>query len=226
MAEQPLFVLRDVSLCRGGNTLLDRVSMEVPAGSCTALVGKSGSGKSTLLRLLTRLADPDSGEVWFRGSALPEWDVLDLRKRVQLVGQSPVLLTDTVTEEVQVGVGSLHQDRVLSLLARVGLDQRIAHRSTSGLSGGEAQRLCLARALVLAPDVLLLDEPAAALDRESANAIEEAVRAFVRHELTVLLVTHDAGQVRRLAERATVLEAGAVTERGAPAELTYLASEA
>ncbi|SNR68928.1 phosphate ABC transporter ATP-binding protein, PhoT family [Haloechinothrix alba] len=222
VAEEHAFAIDEVVLRRGDTTVLDRVSLRVPVGRCTALVGRSGSGKSTLLRVLTRLAEPDSGAVYYRGVPVAEWDVLELRRRVQLVAQNPVLLAGTAAEEVAVGAGALGEERIAELLGRVGLDAGLAGRETAALSGGEAQRLALARSLALEPDVLLLDEPTAALDSESATAIENAVRSLVRNNVTVLLVSHATEQVRRIADHAAVLVAGRVADSGPPGELTYL----
>src|SRR4051794_33685361 len=99
----PAFTLEHVTVRRGGAVLLDAVTCQIPSGACTALVGPSGAGKSTLLRLLTRLEDPPAGTVRFRGEPLPALDVLALRRRATLVGQQPVLLTDTVVDDLRVG---------------------------------------------------------------------------------------------------------------------------
>ncbi|MDV6011265.1 ATP-binding cassette domain-containing protein [Haloechinothrix sp. LS1_15] len=222
MAEESAFAIEGVLLRLGGRAVLDRVSLDVAARRCTALVGRSGSGKSTLLRVLTRLAEPEAGSVRYRGVPLPEWDVLDLRRRVQLVTQHPVLLADTVAEEIAAGTGPLPEERVAGLVTGVGLDAGMASRRTAGLSSGEAQRVCLARALAMEPDTLLLDEPTAALDSHSAAAIERAVEAQLRSGVTVLLVSHAVEQVLRLADHAAVLEGGCVTASGPPTELHYL----
>jgi putative ABC transport system ATP-binding protein len=125
------------------------VTCQIRPGVCTALVGPSGSGKSTLLRLLNRLDDPSSGTVHFRGQPRGTYDVLELRRRVGLVGQQPVLVTDRVLSELQVGRPDLGNGQAADLLDRVGLPRQMLPRTTGGLSGGEAQRVCLARALAV-----------------------------------------------------------------------------
>lgn len=217
-----LIELSRVSVRRGRRVVLDGVSMSVRAGACTGLIGRSGAGKSTLLRLLTRLEEPDEGVVRLGGAPLPTVPVLALRRWVQLVSQRPVLLTDRVAAELRVGRPDLSDCAVAALLARVGLPGSVADRGTDGLSGGEAQRLCLARALALNPEVLLLDEPTAALDGASAEAIDELVLDEVRHGHTVVLVSHDTTRVRRLADTVVVLEGGHVRDTGPPEQVADL----
>ena len=141
------FELREVSVERGGNLIIDRVTATIAPGRCTALVGPSGAGKSTLLRLFNRLDDPSGGTVLLDGAPLPTLDVLALRRRVGLVGQRPVLVTASVPEELRVGAPALTDEEALGLLKRVGLGEEFYGRPTDGLSGGEGQRVCLARTL-------------------------------------------------------------------------------
>ncbi|MEU5845341.1 ABC transporter ATP-binding protein [Saccharopolyspora shandongensis] len=211
-----MFEIRAVTLRREGTPLLSAVNAHIPAAACTAIVGRSGAGKSTLLRLLTRLDDPDSGAITFHGGPLAECDVLDLRRRVQLVSQQPVLLADSVADEVRVASPRLDEAGVADLLSRVGLPDSFIRRSTAGLSGGEKQRVCLARSLALEPEVLLLDEPTAALDAASAHAIEETVRQQVQLGGAVVLVSHNTDQVRRVADLVVVLDHGRVVASGPP----------
>ena len=166
-------------------------SARIPSDGLTAMVGPSGAGKTTLLRLLNRLDDPDEGTVLFDGSDVRSYDVLELRRRVQYVGQVPVTFPGTVAD-------NLAGDT--SPLARVGLGAGLAGRDADRLSVGEAQRLCLARALAMGPDVLALDEPTSALDRSSKAGIEALVRSLADDGLTVVMVTHDAHQAGELAD--------------------------
>ena len=207
---------------RGGVRVLDHVSMAFQAGRCTAVVGPSGSGKSTLLRLLDRLLEPTSGQVLLHGRPLPSYDVLELRRRVGLVQQTPVLLAETVLEDLRVA-GPVTRAQALVLLDRAGLADLPLDRRTASLSGGEAQRLCLARALVVEPEILLLDEPTSALDAAAAQAVERVVRGLVADGLSAVLVSHDLRQARRLADEAVVLAGGQVVEAGPVADLRYLA---
>ena len=217
-----MLAVEDVVVQRGGVRVLDHVSMAFQAGRCTAVVGPSGSGKSTLLRLLDRLLEPTSGQVLLHGRPLPSYDVLELRRRVGLVQQTPVLLAETVLEDLRVA-GPVTRAQALVLLDRAGLADLPLDRRTASLSGGEAQRLCLARALVVEPEILLLDEPTSALDAAAAQAVERVVRGLVADGLSAVLVSHDLRQARRLADEAVVLAGGQVVEAGPVADLRYLA---
>jgi putative ABC transport system ATP-binding protein len=211
-----LFSLEQVTVRRGGTVLLDRVTCQVPAGACTAVTGPSGSGKTTLLRLLNRLEEPDAGQVLLDGRPLRGLDVLALRRRVALVAQAPVLLTGRVLDELRAGQPGLDEARAAGLLDQVSLPPAMLARGTAGLSGGEAQRLCLARALAARPRVLLLDEPTSALDPVSARAVEQAAQAFTAAGGSVVIVSHDAAQTSRVAAQVLVLHAGQLT-RASPA---------
>jgi len=214
--------LENVSVVRGGTTVLAGVNAGFPAGRCTAVAGPSGAGKSTMLRLLDRLLEPTSGRVLFHGRPLPSYDVLEVRRRVGLVQQAPVVLGDTVLADLRTGRPELGPEEAEQLLVRAGLDVDL-DRPTAGLSGGEAQRLCLARALAVGPEVLLLDEPTSALDAVAAQAVERVVRALVAEGLSAVLVSHDLRQARRLADDVVVLEHGRVVEAGPAADSAYLA---
>jgi putative ABC transport system ATP-binding protein len=150
-------------------------SAAIPPGRLTVVVGPSGAGKTTLLRLLNRLDDPDGGAVLFAGRDVRSYDVLDLRRRVQLVGQVPVTFPGTVADNIGGDTGAL--------LARVGL--------SPALAGREAQRMCLARSLALRPEVLALDEPTSALDTTSKSGVEALIADLAAEGLTVVMVTHD-----------------------------------
>ena len=216
--------LREVSVVRGGTTVLDRVSGAFAAGRCTAVVGPSGAGKSTLLRLLDRLIEPTSGEVLLHNNPLPSYDVRELRRRVGLVQQAPVLLGSTVLADLRVGRPGLTSAEAVVLVARAGLEGMALDRETAGLSGGEAQRLCLARALAVGPEVLLLDEPTSALDAVAAQAVERVVRSLIAEGLTAVLVSHDTAQAQRLADDVLVLRQGRVVETGPAATSSWFAS--
>jgi len=186
----------------GGRAIVAGFSARIPADGLTAMVGPSGAGKTTLLRLLNRLDDADGGEVLFDGRDVRSYDVIALRKRVQYVGQEPVTFPGTVADNVNAGAGTD------ALLGRVGLDPALATRAADRLSVGEAQRMCLARALALNPECLLLDEPTSALDAGSKGGIEALVRSLADNGLTVVMVTHDRRQAEELADRMLVVPAG------------------
>jgi len=221
VTDRTVLALERVGVRRGEAQLLHDVSATIDAGECTALVGPSGAGKSTLLRLLNRFDDPSEGEIRFHGRPLAELDVLDLRRRVGLVAQRPALLTDGVRAELNAAL-PVDDERATDLLVRVGLGPDFLDRTTATLSGGEAQRLCLARALTVEPEVLLLDEPTSSLDLASAAAVEDTISRLVADGLTVVLVSHDRGQAHRLADHVLVLSAGRLAESGPVGDITYL----
>ena len=197
-----LFELQNVGLDRGGRAVLDSFSAAIPEGA-TAVVGPSGAGKSTLLRLLNRLAEPDRGEISYRGRPLADYEPLALRREVSLVPQLPALLEGTVESNLRYAAELAGKPLdVDGTLARAGLDPSFAERDVAKLSVGEQQRAMLARALAQRPAVLLLDEPTSALDHAARDAIE-ATLARLRSEsnLSLVVVSHDPEQARRLGDR-------------------------
>jgi len=194
MTGETLLEYRDVRVDGDDGPIVAGFSAAVPAGRLTVMVGPSGAGKTTLLRLLNRLDDPDGGAVLFGGRDVRHYDVLDLRRRVQLVGQVPVTFPGTVAENLLLATGdgaAAGADGVAGWLDRVGLDPALAGREADRLSVGEAQRLALARSLALRPEVLALDEPTSALDTDRKAGVVALIRRLADSGLTVVMVTHD-----------------------------------
>jgi len=206
-----------------GDRILDRVSLDVASGETVAIVGPSGAGKSSLLRLLDRLDEPTGGTVYLDGTDYRTLDPRTLRKRVGLVPQNPALRGGTVRENVTIGPRlrgeSVSEERLVDLLAAVGLDG-YADRDASDLSGGEAQRVAIARTVINDPEVILLDEPTASLDSEAEAEVERLLADLLASgERTVVLVTHDERQAERLADRVARLRDGRIVDVGAPREV-------
>ncbi len=201
-----LFELDGVWASRGGEPVLRGLSAAIPNGA-SAVLGPSGSGKSTLLRLLNRLADADRGIVRYRGADVREGDVLELRRQVGLVPQLPAPLEGTVEDNVRFGPRLAGREAdVPRALVLAGLGEDFVPREARRLSVGEQQRVMLARALALEPDVLLLDEPTSALDPEARDAVERTLADLrERLSLSYVLVTHDHDQASRLADRVLTL---------------------
>jgi len=210
-----LYQLRGVTRAYGRRRVVDVEALDVERGEIMCLVGPSGSGKSTLLRLLNFLEPPTAGIILFDGQPVPPDPPLDLLRRVTTVFQRPILLNRSVRDNVAYGLrlrGLSLDGRVDEALDRVGLTA-FAHQPAHKLSGGELQRAALARALVLDPEVLLLDEPTANLDPYNVGLIESIVRAQNRERgTTVVLVTHNVFQARRLASQAGLLLEGKIVE--------------
>jgi putative ABC transport system ATP-binding protein len=182
--------------------VLRELTLAIEPGA-TAILGPSGSGKSTLLRLLNRLADPDEGVVRFHGDDLRELDPLELRSRAVLVPQLPAPVPGTVADNVRYGPALRGADvDPLRPLELAGLDPSYAERDAGRLSVGEQQRVMLARALALDPQVLLLDEPTAALDERAKEGVERTLAAL---PCSTVLVTHERAQAERLADRVVEL---------------------
>jgi putative ABC transport system ATP-binding protein len=208
-----LFGLENVTYTRVGRRVLSNLTLGLAEGT-TALLGPSGAGKSTLLRLLNRLAEPDCGTIVYRDRDVCAYDVLELRREVALVPQLPALLPATVAENVTFGPRLCGRGcDVVEALTLAGLDDTFANRSALQLSVGEQQRVMLARALALRPAVLLLDEPTAALDTQTRDAVERTlIDLRERLSASLVIVTHDPAQARRLSDRIVSLENGRIRE--------------
>ncbi|MFC5137964.1 ATP-binding cassette domain-containing protein [Actinomycetospora rhizophila] len=205
------FSLRGVVVRRGDRTVLDGVDADIPADGVTVLWGPSGAGKTTLLRLLDRLDVPDAGTVSYDGTPLDDLDVLALRRRVGMVFQRATPFAGTVRDNLAVAAPDADDDAVHRVLERVSLDAALLDRGADTLSGGELQRMCLARTLITEPEAVLLDEPTSALDEGPRTAFERSVLELARDGLTVVWVGHDEEQVRRVADRVLHVADGRVT---------------
>jgi len=220
----PLYTLREVRQVYGTRTVLDVPALAVRRGEALAVVGPSGAGKSTLLRLLALLEAPTQGEMLLHleGERVSAATASTAQRRhLAMVFQRPALLSRSVRANIAYGLrlrGERDgQRRIDAALERVSLTH-LANAHPRTLSGGEMQRVAVARALVLEPRILLLDEPTANLDPYNVRLIEGLIREqHAAHETTIVLVTHNIFQARRLATRVVLLLEGALIEE-APAE--------
>lgn len=211
-----LFAFESVSVTQDATTILSEVSATVPPTGITALVGPSGAGKSTMLRLCNRLEVPTSGRVRFRGRDVAEVDPLALRRRVGMVFQQPALFGGSIRDNLAVARPDGDAERFAQALRDAALDPGLLDRPAEELSGGEAQRACLARTLVTDPEVLLLDEPTAALDTSPRRAFERLAVDLARGQMPMLWVTHDLEQLYRVADHALALFEGSLVYQGDP----------
>jgi len=202
--------LDDVVVAFSGKTVLDRLRLELAPGGVTALIGPNGAGKSVTLRVIDGLVAPTSGSVRISGAKPP---------RRAFVFQRPVLVRASAAANVELALSPLglaraeRKARARAALDRLGLSARAEHPATL-LSGGEQQRLALARAWATEPDLLLLDEPTANLDPAATELVEELVGEISRRGAKVVLVSHNLGQVMRLADDVAVLSRGRAVEHG------------
>ena len=216
VSDLPL-ALDGVSLQVGATTILDRLSLSITPGAPTLIVGPNGSGKTTLLRLLMGLTAPTAGRVSWGGRT----ESKPVRRAILF--QRPVMLRRTAAANVayalaQAGVPRRERAvRVAVLLERVGLFD-LAQRPARKLSGGEQQRLALARALARDPEILLLDEPTASLDPAATRAVEEIVLMAAQSGIKIVMASHDLGQVRRLAGEVMFMVRGCLCERASAAD--------
>ncbi len=205
--------------------LVEDASFELSKGGVLAIAGPSGSGKTSLLRLLNRLDEPTNGTVFVEGIDYRNIEPRDLRRKLGMVTQRPFLFPGTVADNLRYGPAQrgekLPDESIADLLAQVGL-KGYSERNVANLSGGEAQRVSVARTLANSPLVLLLDEPTSALDDAAKFEVEASIQRVVRDKnLTCVVVTHDLAQAGRLAERALVLEAGRIVRSGLVDEVLH-----
>jgi putative ABC transport system ATP-binding protein len=223
----PIVVLRTEHLGRtvGDKILIEDANFELRKGEVLAVAGPSGSGKTSLLRLLNRLDEPTSGTVFVEGSDYRNIVPRELRRQLGMVTQRPYLFPGTVADNLRFGPAqrgeTLPPEAIEELLDQVGLKE-YAGRDVANLSGGEAQRVSVARTLANRPLVLLLDEPTSALDEAAKLEVESAIQQVVRDQgLTCVMVTHDLAQASRLAERALVIEHGRIVRAGLAHEVLH-----
>ena len=199
----------------GGRRLIDGLSLTLCPGVRTVVMGPNGAGKSLLLRLLHGLLEPSAGAILWGGRSLDR----AIRLRQAMVFQRPVLLRRSalanLTHALDLGRAAPRADRAgaaIEALGRFGLEH-LARKPARILSGGEQQRLAMARAWSLNPEVLFLDEPTSSLDPAATRAVEEMIEAFHAGGMTIVMTTHDLGQARRLADRVLLLQHGRLQEQ-------------
>lgn len=200
----------------GTRTVLDLAHLEIPRGETLGIIGPSGAGKSTLLRLLQGLERPTEGHIRFDGAPLGSPAPVQITRRITTVFQRPAMLDRSVRHNVEFGLrlrGRRDRARVDALVERVGLTA-LVDAPARRLSGGEMQRVALARAIATGAEALLLDEPAANLDPANVARIEAIVRDQQAHKTTIVLVTHNTHEARRLAHRTMLLIGGKLVEVG------------
>ncbi len=223
---QPLIEVVNLVVEIKGTRILDVPSLQIKKGEILSLIGPNGAGKSTLLQSLSFLIKARGGEIYFQGQPIKtDATILEYRRRVAMVFQEPLLFDTTVFNNVAAGLkirglGKKEiQQRVNEELKRLGI-AHLSHRSARTLSGGEAQRTSLARALAIKPEVLLLDEPFANLDQPTRDSLLDDLEVVLRQtKTTAVLATHERMEALRLADRLAVMHQGQIRQIGSPAEV-------
>ena len=208
------------------NYALKDVSLEVAKGEVVTIIGKSGAGKSTLLRCVNRLVSPDSGAVYIDDTMVDDSNIAKMRQRIGMVFQSFNLFEHlTVMENLTIApiklLGqskSVAESRAKELLKTVGLETKI-NAIPSELSGGEKQRVAIARTLAMKPDVLLLDEPTSALDPIMTNEVLLIIYKLAKSGMTMLIVTHEMNFAKAISNRVIYMETGEIVEQGSPKQI-------
>ncbi len=216
-----IFKLESVSFFVDELNILNNISMGINKNDFVVLLGPSGSGKSTLLRMLNCLNSPTSGNIYFNDKLLTNYNIILLRQKVGMVFQSPTMINGTVRENLTMTQKWTKDDNAFSdeelnvILEQVGLNSDFLNKDARSLSGGEQQRIALARVLLNKPEVLLLDEPTANLDPQLAQKILKLVfDLYQKLGLTVILVSHHHNEIRKFAKRVVYLVDGEIIEEG------------
>ncbi len=215
-----LIEINDLQVTRNERVALEVERLSIPRGETLAVVGPNGAGKSTLLLALAHLLRPARGEIRFDGIPLREWNDLDYRRRISFVFQSPLLMDMTVEQNVALGLkfrGAAREEvraRVQVWMSRLGIES-LSKRRAGQLSGGEAQRVSLARAFVLDPELLLLDEPFAALDPPThASLLTDLSSLLAEDHRTAVFVTHNLREAAQVGQRVAVIVDGKLRQVG------------
>ena len=227
MAENKI-VVKGLRKCYGELEVLKKIDIEVTEGEVLCLIGPSGSGKSTLLRCLNRLEKSNGGEIWINGQNLENknLNINKLRESIGMVFQhfnlfSNLNILDNITlAPVELKKMSKQQaeEKAYQLLDRVGLKDK-AKVFPSQLSGGQKQRCAIARALEMSPDIMLFDEPTSALDPEMVGEVLEVMKQLAEDGMTMVIVTHEMGFAREVADRVIFMDDGYIVEEGTPEEI-------
>ncbi|MFZ5881763.1 MAG: ABC transporter ATP-binding protein [Chloroflexota bacterium] len=220
-----LITIRDLLIKRGQREVLRVDALDIPRGETLAVVGPNGAGKSTLLLALAHLLKPASGEVKYASKHLREWNDLEYRRKIAFVFQDPLLMDMTVADNVALGLKFRGVDqaesrlRVETWMKAMGVDA-LSGRRAGQLSGGEAQRVSLARAFVLDPELLLMDEPFSAVDPQTRGQLMKDLSELLAQEhRTTVFVTHNLKEAAQMGDRVAVVVGGVLRQVGTPAEI-------
>ena len=223
-----LFEIKDLQKKFGSLTVFDGLSETICKGDVVVIIGPSGGGKSTFIRCLNLLEQPTAGKIYFEGEDITAkgFDVNKHRQKVGMVFQQFNLFNNlTVLENITISLTKVKKqseeeskEKALKLLKRVGLEDK-ANAYPSQLSGGQKQRIAIVRALAMEPDVLLFDEPTSALDPEMVGEVLQVISDLAAEGITMVVVTHEMGFARKVANRVLFMDGGQIAEQGTPEEI-------
>lgn len=216
--------LKDINYEIDGQTILKHISVDIYKGKITTIIGPSGAGKSTLLSFFNALKSPTSGQLIIDGKNLESYDFIELRRKVQLVSQVATMINGTVKDNLALPLTlqnkTMTDDEATQFLKHVDLPETFLNKNTKELSGGEKQKVSLARSLVNKPKVMLLDEVTSALDKNSKQAIEDLLKKINKeHEVTMLNITHDINLAFDMSDYIWVMIDGQIAEIGTVDEI-------
>ena len=227
---KPILTVKQLTKCYGNNTIFQNIDLTVNEGDTIVIIGPSGTGKSTLLRCLNLLTKPDGGQIWLDDLEITAkgTDEDHVRQHIGMVFQNFLLFNHlTALENVKLGLVRVKhmpekeaEKKAMEELSRVGLSYRAGHYPGQ-LSGGQQQRVGIARALAMDPRVMLFDEPTSALDPELIGEVLEVMRKLALDGMTMVVVTHEMGFAREVADRIVFMEKGSIVEDGSPDALFY-----
>jgi tungstate transport system ATP-binding protein len=227
----PMIQIRDLLIERNGRDALHIDSLDLQRGEALMIVGPNGAGKSTLLLALARLLKPSRGEILYEGKSLKQWNELEYRRKISFVFQAPLLMDMTVEQNVALGLkfrGTPREEtqaRLEKWMKQLGVES-LSKRRAGQISGGEAQRVSLARAFVLEPELLLLDEPFGALDPPThAKLLEDLSQILKRDHRTAVFVTHNLKEAAKLGHRIAVIVGGVVRQLGTAKQIKSMPAD-
>lgn len=206
--------IKNITFKDKDNIILDNISLSIKKGECISIVGESGSGKSTLLRLCADLISPSAGSIEYNNKNYLEYDPVDLRRSISYCTQTPYLFGENVYDNLcfpfKIRNKKVDNNRIYKLLIDFSLDKSYLDKDINLLSGGEKQRIALIRNIIFTPEILLLDEVTSALDSSNTIIVENYIKLLNKEGVTVVWITHDEEQSKRLFNRRIFIKEGKV----------------
>ncbi len=206
--------IKNLSYEADNTKILKGITLDIEQGDCISVVGQSGSGKSTLLKLCADLIPASGGEIFYKGKSYGDYNPLELRRKISYCVQLPHLFGEKVFDNLEfpfkIRKELMDKVRVVSLLERFNLDESFLDKSVNSLSGGEKQRVAIIRNFIYEPDIILLDEATAALDKENATVVEEYIKELNQKGVTVLWITHSKEQSEGIFNKRITIDEGKV----------------